>query len=474
MGRITGFLEYKQDKLPLQPVKDRLRHYNEFTGRLNDENLSIQGARCMDCSIPYCHTSFGCPLFNLIPEWNDFVYRKQWQESFERLEITNNFPEITGRICPAPCESACTLSINDGSVTIKQIELAIIERAFKEGWVMPKKPNRLSGKSIAVIGSGPAGLAAAQELRRYGHEVTVFEKMPKPGGILRYGIPDFKLEKRIIDRRLEQIKDEGVQFETGVNIGEDISARYLQKSFDIILIATGAGEPRNLDIPGRDLPGIYFAMEYLTQSNLYVEDILKNDEIISAKDKTVLVIGGGDTGSDCVGTANRQGAKKVFQFELLPKPKVWNKSWNPEWPQRPAILHTSSSHEEGCERDWSILTKSFSGKNGKLTTVNFSRLEWKENMSGYNEISGSEFSLEIDLVFLAMGFTHVEHNKLLNDIGMQFDGRGNISIKENYLTSIKGVFSAGDAHSGASLVVKAIYNGRESAKAINDYLMNNV
>jgi glutamate synthase (NADPH/NADH) small chain len=472
MGKITGFLDYKRSTATEQPAYERLKHYKEFTSTQSEDELSIQGARCMDCGIPFCHTYFGCPVFNLIPEWNDFVYRRQWQEAFERLEITNNFPEITGRVCPAPCESACTLSINNSPVTIKQIELAIIEKAFSEGWVVPKKPNQLSGKSIAVIGSGPAGLAAAQELRRLGHEVTIFEKMPKPGGILRYGIPDFKLEKWVIDRRLNQLKEEGIQFEMGVDIGEDISARYLQKSFNVILLAMGAGKARDLNVDRRELAGIHFAMDYLTQSNLYIDGTMKYDQIISAKDKTVLVIGGGDTGSDCVGTANRQGAKKVYLFEILPKPKHWIETWNPEWPNWPNILRTSSSHKEGCVRDWSILTKSFSGKDGKLTTANFSRIEWKLNnqKSVFEETAGSEFSLEVDLVLLAMGFVHTDHNQLLKDLNIQFDRSGNIQISDDYMTSVDGVFAAGDAHTGASLVVKAIYNGREAAIAIDNYL----
>jgi glutamate synthase (NADPH/NADH) small chain len=470
MGKITGFLDYRRLKAGEQSPKERLKHYKEFKGQLSDTELSIQGARCMECGIPFCHTSYGCPVFNFIPEWNDLVYHNQWQEAFERLEITNNFPEFTGRICPAPCETACTLSINDSPVTIKQIELAIIERAFAEGWVTPKRPNRFSKKSIAVIGSGPAGLAAAQELRRFGHEVAIFEKMPKPGGILRYGIPDFKLEKWLIDRRLNQLKDEGIQFEMGVDIGEDISARYLQKTFDVILIATGAGKPRNLDIPGRDLKGIYFAMEYLTQSNMYVDKILNEDQIINAKDKTVLVIGGGDTGSDCIGTANRQGAKKIYQIEILPRPKDWNETWNPEWPNWPNILHTSSSHEEGCERDWSILTKSFSGNNGILTSANFCRIEWQKGNPSFVELDGTEFSLKIDLVLLAMGFVHVEHNQLLADLGVQYDEKGNILITDNYMTTVDGVFVAGDAHTGASLVVRSIFHGREAVRSIDSYL----
>ena len=476
MGKTTGFLEYKKEKATEQPVKERLKHYQEFGESLSGKKLSLQGARCMDCGIPYCHSSYGCPVVNLIPEWNDLIYNNQWQEAYERLEMTNNFPEFTGRICPAPCETACTLAINDHPVTIKQIELAIIERAFREGWVKPKPPDHLSGNSIAIIGSGPAGLAAAQQLCRSGHAVTVYEKGPKPGGLLRYGIPDFKLEKRCLDRRLTQMRAEGVNFITDVNIGEDLSARYLQKIYDIILIATGATQARDLDVPGRNLQGIYFAMDYLTQSNMYVDGQLNEEDIISARDKTVLVIGGGDTGSDCVGTANRQGAKEIYQFEILPKPQEWNKPWNPDWPNWPNILRSSSSHQEGCNRDWGILTKSFSGKSGVLNTADFSRVKWENPSNGkeasLKEIPGSGFTLELDLVFLAMGFVHLEHSRLLRDLGIEFEDRGNIRTSKDYITSLDGVFAAGDACTGASLVVQAIYHGRKAADAINEYLNN--
>ncbi len=473
MGKTTGFLEYKRKKPTEESVKTRVKHYREFTKSLDEDELANQGARCMDCGIPFCHSSFGCPVLNLIPEWNDFVYRKQWQEAFERLEATNNFPEITGRICPAPCESACTLSINDSPVTIKQIELEIIERAFKEGWVIPYPPTIETGKSVAVIGSGPAGLAAAQQLRRKGHQVTVFEKSPKIGGLLRYGIPDFKLEKWVLDRRLDQLIAEGINFKTDVEIGEDLSARYLQKSFDVILITIGAGQPRDLNIPGRDLDGIHFAMEFLNKNNLYMDGLIHSDQIISAKNKNVLVIGGGDTGSDCVGTSNRHGAKSVHQFEILPQPREWKESWNPEWPFWPNILRSSSSHKEGCERDWSILTKSFSDDNGKVHSAQFCRIEWNTDSNGkqlFKEIAGSEFKLDVDLVLLATGFVHVEHNKLLKDLELKFDDRNNIRINNKYMTSVDGVFTAGDAQTGASLVVRAIYHGRQAAKAINEYL----
>ncbi|HES60065.1 MAG: glutamate synthase subunit beta [Calditrichaceae bacterium] len=473
MGKVTGFLEYQRKKPTEESVKTRIKHYREFARSLDEADLADQGARCMDCGIPFCHSSFGCPVLNLIPEWNDFVYRKQWQEAFERLEATNNFPEITGRVCPAPCESACTLSINDSPVTIKQIELQIIERAFKEGWVIPYPPTVETGKSVAIIGSGPAGLAAAQQLRRKGHQVTIFEKSPKIGGLLRYGIPDFKLEKWVLDRRLDQLTAEGVNFNTDVEIGEDLSARYLQKSFDVIIITTGAGQPRNLEIPGRELDGIYFAMDFLTKNNLYMDGLIQSAEVISAKNKNVIVIGGGDTGSDCVGTANRHGAKSVTQFEILPQPREWKESWNPEWPYWPNILRTSSSHEEGCERDWSILTKSFLGENGQVRSAEFCRIDWKTDSDGrqtLNEIPNSEFKLDVDLVLLATGFVHVEHNKLLKDLDLKFDDRNNIRIDSNYMTSVDGVFAAGDAQTGASLIVRAIYHGRQAAKSVDAYL----
>lgn len=473
MGKPTGFLEQHRKEAAKEPVRQRLDHYREFTYPLESAELSTQGSRCMDCGIPFCHSSFGCPLGNLIPEWNDLVYRGLWHEAYKRLEMTNNFPEFTGRVCPAPCETACTLSLNDTPVTIKQLELAIIEKAFENGWVEPLLPAYSSGKKVAVIGSGPAGLAAAQQLRRMGHEVAIFEKSSKAGGILRYGIPDFKLDKAIIDRRLEQLIQEGIRFETNVNIGEDISARYLQKTYDAALLTIGAGQPRDLSVPGRDLNGIHFAMDYLSRINMFIDGTLQESEIISAKDKNVLVIGGGDTGSDCVGAANRQGAKNVYQFEILPKPREWNHSWNPEWPNRPNILRTSTSHEEGCKRDWSILTESFEGNNSQLKKGHFKRLAWNtptDSKLQMKEIPGTDFSLDVDLVFLAMGFVHVEHNRLLSQFGVAYDEQGNIKIDENYMTSVGCIFSAGDAQTGPLLVVQAIDCGRRAAEAIHRYL----
>jgi len=473
MGKSSGFLDYNRVTGTYLPVEERLKNYNEFTIQLPADELKTQGARCMDCGIPYCH-AMGCPLYNLIPEWNDAVYKGDWREAMLRLELTNSLPEITGRICPAPCEASCTLAYNNAPVTIKQIELAIIENAWKKGFIVPRPPRIETGRKIAIIGSGPAGLASAQQLRRMGHSVTLFEKAHKLGGILRYGIPDFKLEKWVIDRRIEQMRAEGVQFATDVIIGEDISARYLKRTFDVILLTMGAGTPRELNVTGRGLDGIHFAMDYLSQSNQLVSgELSKEQQTINAKNKVVVVIGGGDTGSDCVGTANRQGAKKVYQYEIMPKPQVWNESTNPNWPYWPSILRTSSSHDEGCERDWAITTRQFTGRDTQVQEGLFARVEWKKDANGQmkmTEIPGSEFSHKVDLVLLAMGFVHVHHSKLLEDLEIEYDTRGNVKTTNTYQTSTQGVFTAGDAGTGASLVVRAIFHGREAAKQIDEYL----
>ena len=474
MGKITGFIDYARVDHADRPAAQRVKDYNEIAIPLSHEEIVVQGGRCMDCGVPFCH-ALGCPLYNLIPEWNDFVYKDKWHEAFLRLEMTNNLPEITGRICPAPCETACTLSINSAPVAIKQIELAIIEHAFAQGWVVPRPPHKETGKKVAVIGSGPAGLAAAQQLRRLGHSVTVFERAERIGGILRYGIPDFKLEKWVLDRRIELMSKEGVSFETDVHIGDDLSGKYLKQTFDVIILTMGAGSPRDITVPGRGLEGIHFAMDYLAQSNRAVAGLLNQSGAISACGKTVVVIGGGDTGSDCVGTANRQGAKKVYQFEIMPQPMEWKESYNPNWPNWPQILRTSTSHEEGCERGWDILTTGFSGTDVRVEKMHCVKVAWAPPAESgaspkMNPVPGSEFSLSVDLVLLAMGFLHVEHNKLVEGLGVAFDGRGNILSPGDYTTSVPGVFVAGDAGTGASLVVRAIYHGRQAAAAIDGYL----
>ena len=454
------------------PVQERLRTWTEFTIAPDETVLREQAGRCIDCGIPYCH-AIGCPIANLIPEWNELVASGDWHEAFLRLDATNNLPEITGRICPAPCEAACTLAVNTDAVTIEQVELAIIERAWSSGWVVPRPPEQESGHSVAVVGSGPAGLAAAQQLRRAGHAVTLLERSPQLGGLLRYGIPDFKLEKRVIDRRLEQLAAEGVQFRTGVTVGEDLPAAALREEFDAVLLALGAGRPRDLPVPGRDLEGIHFAMDFLVPANRLVAGEIDAAEVVSAQGKAVLVIGGGDTGSDCVGSANRLDARSVRQIEILPKPQEWTQPGNPNWPYWPNILRSSSSHKEGCERDWSLTARSFSGEGGKVREVELVRVEWMPpangGSAGPEEVPESAFKVEADLVLLAMGFVHVEHSRLVKDLELELDGRGNIACAD-YATSAPGVFTAGDAHVGASLIVTAIHHGREAAAAIDAYL----
>jgi glutamate synthase (NADPH/NADH) small chain len=479
MGKPTGFLEYTRLTSRYRPVEERIQDYREISLPVEEQELSREGARCMDCGTPFCH-SFGCPVINLIPEWNDAVYKNRWYEAWCRLDLTNNFPEITGRVCPAPCEASCTLAINSHPVSIKEIAWALIEKAFREGWVKSLKPTQETGKRVAVIGSGPAGLAAAQILRRKGHQVSLFEKADRIGGILRYGIPDFKLEKWILDRRLEQMAAEGVEFETEVVIGEDLSVRYLRRRFDAIVLALGAGKPRDLPVSGRGYEGIHFAMEYLTQSNKVVAGDLEKEEVISAFNKRVLVIGGGDTGSDCVGTAIRQQARSVTQVEILPKPQEWHQSWNPEWPFWPNIVRSSTSHAEGCQRLWSVNTVQFTGGYDPwIQKAHLNKVEWQPrepDPAGAAprlrtvEVPGSEFELEVDLVLLALGFVHVEHRRLVEDLGIALDERGNISVNEQYQTSVEDIFAAGDCHSGASLVVRAIDHGRRAASAVDEYL----
>jgi glutamate synthase (NADPH/NADH) small chain len=474
MGSTRGFLEYLRVDAPYRPVDERVHDYREYVEPLSDEELKKQAARCMDCGIPFCQSSHGCPVINLIPEWNDFIYRGEWREALIRLELTNNFPEITGRVCPAPCETACTLSINSSPVTIKQIELAIVEYGFSQGWVRPRPPERETGRSVAVIGSGPAGLAAAQQIRRAGHRVTVFERSDTPGGLLRYGIPDFKLEKAVLDRRIDQMLKEGVAFQCDVVIGDDISARYLQRSYDAILLAMGAGEPRDLEVPGRELMGIFPAMEYLYKSNRFVHQGEEIPETFSADGKRVLVIGGGDTGSDCIGTSNRQGAREIMQVEILPQPPEWDSAYNPDWPLWPNILRNTASHLEGCDRLWSVQTEGFTGKDGRVRAAHLSKVVW-ESLDGsgrptLRKVEGSEFDVKADLVLLAMGFLHVRHERLLDDLGAGLDSRGNLEINDSYQTTVPGVFAAGDAHTGASLVVRSIFHGRMAAEQVMDFL----
>ncbi|CAG4884960.1 Glutamate synthase [NADPH] small chain [Georgfuchsia toluolica] len=481
MGKPTGFLEYQRLSEAYLPIAKRVKTYQEFVLRLSDEEAKIQGARCMDCGIPFCNT--GCPVNNIIPDWNDLVYRGNWREAIEVLHSTNNFPEFTSRICPAPCEAACTLNIPPTApVGIKSIERVIIDKAAENGWVVPQPPRRKTGKKIAVVGSGPAGLAAAQQLARVGHDVTVFEKSNRIGGLLRYGIPDFKLDKRLIDWRMAQMVAEGVRFQTGVLISNAalpkgvisdakmvISAEKLKKDFDAVVLAGGSETPRDLPVPGRQLEGVYFAMEFLVPQNKENHGDIENP--ISAKGRHVVVIGGGDTGSDCVGTSNRHGAASVTQIELLPQPPEREDSAL-VWPYWPLKLRTSSSHEEGCARDWSIGTKEFVGESGKLRAIRAVRLEWKDGRM--SEVEGSEFEIKADLAFLAMGFT-APVGGVLDAFGVDKDARGNAKATTDgagcYATNVAGVYAAGDMRRGQSLVVWAIREGRQCAREVDQFLM---
>ncbi len=470
MGEIKGFLKYKRQDVGHRQVLERIRDFEEVDLPLTPDQLRQQAARCMDCGIPFCH-GVGCPLKNCIPDFNELVYKNRWQQACQLLHSTNNFPEITARVCPAPCETACTLSVSDEPVLIRHIEFQIVERGFEQGWIKPLPPVKKTGKQVAIIGSGPAGLAAAQQLARAGHETVVFEKDEKVGGLLRYGIPDFKLGKRIIERRLEQLGAEGVEFQTGVEVGQDISARYLRKMFDCVCLTMGAGQPRDLNIPGRGYENIVFAMEYLSlQNRLRSGGQVDESNIVTAKNKVVVVIGGGDTGSDCVGTARRQGAKQIYQLEILPKPPDTRPPDTP-WPMWPRIMRTSSSHEEGCERLWSVMTKKFSGVEVRVSQLECCRVEWVKQASGWKikELPGTDFILPADLVILALGFEHVVHDGLIKDLGLKLNGRGDVAV-DNYQTSEPWVFAAGDAVNGASLVVTAINSGREAAAAIDQWL----
>ena len=468
MGKITGFMEFRRLSEQSLPVVERLKNYQEFIPRLTDQQTSVQGSRCMDCGIPFCTT--GCPVNNIIPDWNDLVYRGNWKQALDVLHSTNNFPEFTGRICPAPCESACTLTINDDAVGIKSIEHSIIDKGWEEGWVLPQPAQTKSGKKIAVVGSGPAGLACAQQLARVGHDVVVFEKNDRIGGLLRYGIPDFKLEKMHIDRRIEQMRVEGVEFRVNQHIGVQVSAQKLKDEFDAVVLTGGAEQPRDLPVPGRELQGVHFAMEFLPQQNRIVAGDVVPDQI-NATGKHVVVIGGGDTGSDCVGTSNRQGAASVTQFEVMPRPpEQENKPLI--WPYWPMKLRTSSSHEEGCQRDWAVATKELTGKNGKVEKLHAVRVEWKDGKM--QEVPGSEIEMKADLVFLAMGFVSPTQ-QILEAFGVEKDGRGNAkAVTEGagyYQTSVAKVFAAGDMRRGQSLVVWAIREGRQAARAVDEYLM---
>lgn len=473
MAKHNGFMEFERENPSKLSADERVKSFREFEFLLTESKIANQAARCMDCGIPYCH-SYGCPVNNRIPDWNDMVYRNQWKAALELLHSTINFPEFTGRICPAPCEYSCTLSINQAPVTIKHIELQIVERGWKEGWIAPQPAKHKTGKNVAVIGSGPAGLTAAQQISRAGHNVTVFEKSDRLGGLLRYGIPDFKLEKWLIDRRLEQLKAEGVIFETSVNVGIDISSKYLKRTFDAVVIAAGATIPRDLNIPGRDLEGIHFAMDFLTQQNkLNAGDLIPEEKKISAMGKKVIVIGGGDTGSDCIGTAKRQGAFSITQVEILPKPPDERGIYN-TWPAWPQILFKSSSHDEGCERFWSLDAKKFIGETGKINGIDFGKLNWtepdKNGQRKFAEVSNDNLFLQADLVLLAMGFLHIEHGNLVKELNIATDSRGNIITDKDYKTTQSGFFATGDSMTGASLVVRAINHGRRVGAAVNNFL----
>ncbi len=474
MGNPRGFLQIERVKPPHRPVEERIRDWREVYLPLPEEELRRQGARCMDCGVPFCNS--GCPLGNLIPEWNDLVYRDRWREAIARLHATNNFPEFTGRVCPAPCENSCVLNIPvyRRPVTIKNVEVSIIEHAFGRGWMVPEPPEVETGKRVAVVGSGPSGLACAQQLRRAGHAVTVFERSDRIGGLLTYGIPEFKLEKSVVQRRLRLMEAEGVVFRTNTHVGVNYPVEELRKNFDAIALCGGATWARDLPIPGRELKGIHLAMEYLPlQNKRCFGDAIPEEKFITAKDKRVVILGGGDTGADCLGTAHRQGAKSVHQFELLPRPPDQRAPDNP-WPQWANIMRTSSAHEEGGIRDYSIQTKKFTGSNGHVERLHAVRLDWVKDTSGKwvpKEIPGTEFELEADLVLLALGFLGPERKGLLEQLGVKITERGNVWADENKMTSVPGVFTGGDMTRGQSLVVWAIAEGRACARGVDRWLM---
>ena len=470
MGKVTGFLEIKRKKWPTRPVEERLRDWKEVYLPFPPDELKKQAARCMDCGIPFCHQ--GCPLGNIIPDWNDLVYRDHWRDSIDRLHATNNFPEFTGRLCPAPCEGSCVLGINDDPVTIKAIEVTIIDRAFEEGWVVPEPPAVRTGKKVAVVGSGPAGLAATQQLNRAGHLVTLFERSDRIGGLLRYGIPEFKMEKRVLERRLAIMEKEGVVFRTSCDVGRQPTMAQLQAEFDAIVLSCGAGAPRDLPVPGRDLPGIHFAMEYLTLSNKRCEgDHIAEENFISAKDKRVVIIGGGDTGADCLGTVHRQGAASVHQFELLPRPPDTRADDNP-WPTWPNIFRVSSAHEEGGERVYAVATQRFTGE-GRVQQLHGNKVEMvrEGGRLDFKPVPGTEFTLDVDLVLLAMGFLGPERSGPIQEQGLKLTERGNVARDANWMTSAPGVFTCGDMQRGQSLIVWAIAEGRSCAAGVDRWLM---
>jgi len=472
MGKITGFIEFHRAKQLYRPVAERVRDWKQVMRPFPEDELKKQGARCMDCGIPFCHQ--GCPLGNLIPDWNDLVYRGRWQEAIDRLHATNNFPDFTGTLCPAPCEGACVLGINDDPVTIKAIELAIIDRAFREGWIKPEPPKVPTGKKVAVVGSGPAGLAGAQQLRRAGHDVTVFERDDRIGGLLRYGIPEFKMEKKVLERRLEQMQAEGVVFKANAHVGVNLPVEELRKNFDAILLSGGACAPRDLKVPGRELKGVHFVMEYLTQSNRRCQgDTVPADREITAQGKHVIIIGGGDTGADCLGTANRQGAKRVHQLEIMPRPPERRAADNP-WPLYPYVYRVASAHEEGVERVYSVSTKRFIGDDhGRLKALELVKVELVREAArvSFKEVTGSEFTLPCELALLAMGFTGPEKPGMLESLGVKLTERGNVWRDDNWMTSVPGVFTAGDMQRGQSLIVWAIAEARSAARGIDKYLM---
>lgn len=468
MGKTTGFIEYGRKSPEKIAPSERVKNYHEFELPVVQETLKEQAARCMDCGVPFCNT--GCPLGNLIPDWNDHNYHELPREAIDALHATNNFPEVTGRICPAPCEAACVLGINADPVAIKLIERTTADRAFSENWVVPQPPVDKTGKTVAVIGSGPAGMAAAQQLARAGHDVTLFERDDRIGGLMTYGIPDFKMEKHIIERRVEQMKAEGVVFKTGVAVGQDITGDQLRQQFDAVCLAIGSRVPRDLPIAGRELEGIHFAMDFLTQQNKRVAgDVVPDAEAILATNKNVVVIGGGDTGSDCIGTSNRQGAKSVTNFEIMPMPPD-NRAESTPWPRWPLMLRTSSSHEEGVERKFSVTTLDFQGEDGKVKNLRCAEVKFENGR--FEPVPGTEFDLPADLVLLAMGFVHPEKPGVVEQLGVDLDQRGNIAVnQETFATSVPGVFAAGDCQRGQSLVVWGIADGRKAARAIDEYLM---